>query len=199
MKNYRCNHYLQIALIVFVIGILALAGCNLFHGKTITIDKGIAHFSFERPEGFSVETNTIVNNLEDKYTHIVITGPIGEASINSVIGIYIKYPSSEFPDSLALWEYDMDMFKDFEGFEIIDCSPVIVDGIQGNECGFYYTETPDINPYLPDAVPIEMICKAVHFDYNGLIWEITMLSALVDIETNQAHLDHLLGTFKFLE
>lgn len=199
MKNNRYNHCFQIALAVLLIGIIALTGCNLFYSKTMTIDEGIAHFSFERPEGFKVETRTIEDNEEGGYTHIVVSGPVGEAHINSVIGIYITYPSSEFPDSLALWEYDKDMFIDFEGFEIIDCSPVLVDSISGNECGFYYTETSDINHDLPDAVPIEMVYKAVYFDYNGLIWEINMLSALADIETNQAHFDHILETFKFLE
>ena len=95
----------------------------------------------------------------------------------------------------------MNMFKEFEGFETIDCSSVIVtvDGIPGNECGFYYTETSDLNRDLPDLVPVDMICKGVYFDYDGLIWGITMLSSLADIEENQAHFEYLLETFKFLD
>ena len=201
MKICRYSLWLKVILAILLVGILALTSCNLFYSKTITINKGIVHFSFERSEGYSVENSTIKDDSEDKYTHIIITGPVGEDSINSVIGIYVRYPSFNFPDSLALWEYDMNMFKKFEGFETIDCSPVIVkvDSIQGNECGFYYTETSDLNRDLPDLVPVEMIYKGVYFDYDGLIWGITMLSSLADIEENQAHFGHILETFEILD
>jgi len=201
MKTYRNSLWLRIIFAILLVGILALTSCNLFYGRKVTINRGIEYFSFERSEGYSVENSIIKDDSEEKYTHIVITGPVGEDSINSVIGIYVTYPSFRFPDSKALWEYDMNMFEELEGFEIIDCSSVIVtvDSIPGNECGFYYMEILDIYHDITNAVPVDMICKGVHFEYDGLIWKITLLSSLADIEENHAHFDHILETFEILD
>jgi hypothetical protein len=199
MVNSRYNRCLQIALAVLLVAIPVLTGCNIFYTKTVTIDEGIAHFSFARPEGYTLKTRTIEDSAEVKYTYIVLSGPVGESLINSVIGIQVIYPSPDFPDSLALWEYNMSTYEEYDDFETIDCSPATVGGIQGSECGCYYTETADLGRNLPDVVPVKMICKGVYFEYNGLIWGITLLSALDDMDENRAHFDYLLESFTFLD
>ena len=87
----------------------------------------------------------------------------------------------------------------YENFEIINSSSVIVDGIQANEYVVAFTSNPDPDRDPPDLKPVDIIVKEIYFDYNGLIWNLSLRSSAQYFASNEIRFEQLIDSFKLLE
>jgi hypothetical protein len=197
MSNNKYCRYLYIALAVLLVSVLALNGCNLFYGKNITVDEGIAHFYFECPDRYKVKSIDARDEPDLKFTYVTIAGPYG-GSISPYIYIDINYPFEGRENAQAAWEYQLRFYEVYDNFEIVSSSTTTIDGIQANEYIVAFTHTPDPDRD-PDLKPVDMMAKDIYFDYNGLIWNLNVRSSALYFTSNEARFGQLIESFKILE
>ena len=201
MHNNRYSRYLYVVLAILLVSILALAGCNLFYGKNITVNKGIAHFYFECPDRYKVKFIDTRDEADLKFTDVALSGPAGgekNSRIVAQIDINIDDPFESREDAQAAWEYDIRFYEVYDNFEIISSSSRIVDGIQASEYIVAFTSTPD-SDRMSNLKPVDMMAKEIYFDYNGLIWELSVRSSAQYFASNEARFEQLVESFKILE
>jgi hypothetical protein len=76
---------------VLLVIAVVFTGCNPFYGKNITINKGIAHFYFERPDGCEVYRTDIYDEPDLKFTYINLSGPPEGEKNNRIIPLMVFY------------------------------------------------------------------------------------------------------------
>jgi len=196
--NNKILTWLNMTLTVLILGTVLFTGCNLFYGKNITVDRGIAHFYFECPDEYKVKSIDVRDELELKFTYVVLAGPY-RGTIYPYIYIDISRPFEGRHDAQTTWEYGIRFYEVYENFEIINSSSVIVDGIQANEYVVAFTSNPDPDRDPPDLKPVDIIVKEIYFDYNGLIWNLSLRSSAQYFASNEIRFEQLIDSFKLLE
>ncbi|MFC1847097.1 hypothetical protein ACFLYS_03465 [Chloroflexota bacterium] len=200
MKRYSL---LIIPLLLILIIILVMAysereywygkymSCDALHGQTITINRGVVHYSFEKPEGYDVQS------VYGGYgSYITIVSPSFGNNSHALIHISVYEPTSKEPDALAAWEISSDYPENFE-FEILDISDVLVDGIQAIQYTYSYLHIPDPTGE-PDGIPYYYAHSDVYFDYDGFIWRISLHVIPSGLEAHLEHFEDFLNKFKML-
>jgi hypothetical protein len=102
-------------------------------------------------------------------------------------------------DAQAISEKDIQFFKIFKNLEFISTTSIIVDGIQANGYIVAFTSTPDPDRDPPYLKPVDMMAKDIYFDYNGLIWKLSLWSTAEYFTSNEILFEQLIESFKILD
>jgi hypothetical protein len=180
-----------------LVAIAAFSG-SCFYGKTIVVSRGIAHFSFERPEGYSLDKIEVRNDSEHRYTDVGLSSPLNDKGYyTATIGIFVNPISDVFPDAAVALEYSLSTHSGFKDFELLQRFTTTVAGTQGQ--GFVASYSSFRHPTHPVPGWNPYVTRQVFFGSNGLIFQVSILSDASTAEVEKADFEHILETFKILD
>lgn len=176
--------------------LIIINGCGDSNpNKSFTMEEGQARFSFEYDSPFEILE---YGEIEGR-PYVTLTGPV-QQEINDYpsIGVYVFFPNEEYyPDAETTLETWLTKASKSSSFELWEKSEIVVDNITAKQA--IYSET-NILPIDRggEEVPKE-IWRRVHFDYNGMIWTITLNSNYYTYDTDNEIFEHVLQTFQILD
>jgi hypothetical protein len=186
----------QILALIIVLLIINSCGDSTAY-KSFTMQEGPARFSFEYNSPFEL----VEYSVSDQYhlTGVTLTGPTQKEirDYPSIQVIIFFEPDEYSPDAETTLETWLTKASWSSGFELWEKSEIIVDNITAIQA--IYSET-NILPIDRggEEVPKE-IWRRVHFDYNGMIWTITLNSNYYTYDTDNKIFEHVLQTFQILD
>ena len=197
MKN-KTIAWMNIILAVLIFSAVLFTGCDIFYGKTITVNKGISHFSFERPEGYSIGTFETFNNSEYQYTYIFLSSPENDLGYStSHMSISANFTSEVLPNAESMLEYSLSTYEHFNDFELLGRFTETVAGIEGQGIIVSYSLLRDENHPVPGRATY--IAREIAFGQGDLIWSIEISSDASFVEEGIADFEHVLETFTLLD
>jgi len=175
-------------------------GCTKCEGyKQLSVDEGIAHFSFEYPCNWKIGIVDARHDYEHTYTNVKVFGPDFKRerdTVSSTVWIFFICPTdADTPDASAALEYSLSYWQDFRDFEILERSTVEIAGLQVEQVVFFC----QVAGRFYDSPPIPSIDRELYFEYSGLIWKISISSRPEVVEADNVHFEHLLETFRILD
>jgi hypothetical protein len=199
VKKWLCD-WLDVKLVVLLIGLVTLTGCSSNAFETFTLEEGIGHFTFEYPERYEVEKVETRSDLG--YTHVILSGSVSNPEKGGIdytfIGVFIEETSAYFPSAEVTLETSLaEASQHLPDYQLLEQSTLSVAGVEGQQIVYYY----DRGVYYPEEPvqePIPTVMRKVYFDHSGLIWSISIRSNQAAAETAQADFEHLLETFQIL-
>ena len=165
--------------------------------ETFTLTRGIGHFSFDCPDGYSINDYNVVTknqytNEERQFTNVNLSGPtLEELGDPSYLSISIYDPDNEIPVASVELEELVSLHKVNATVEILENSTVTVAGVDGEMTVF--SKTPQVEPLRTE------IWRQVVFIHNGFAWSISMKSQESWAETDKVAFESVLETFQILE
>ena len=165
--------------------------------ETFTLTRGIGHFSFDCPDGYSINDYNIVTknqytNEERQFTNVNLSGPsLEELGDPSYLSVSIYDPDNEMPAASVELEELVLLHKVDATVEILENSTVTVDGVDGEMTVF--SKIPQVEPLRTE------IWRQVVFIHNGFAWSISMKSLESWAETDKVAFKGVLETFQILE
>jgi len=196
---------LRLALVAAVVAasLVPVTGCNIIEYEELSLCAGIAPCSFEYPASYentetltslrftSVDFYNFSPEAEEPTSHLLLYAREvfdDEDNVNRTITLHIedvsKYPFI-YPD-----------------FKLIERSPIIIDGIEGERITYsltlhagsgyrYFSGKED------EDTPI--VHRAVFFERNDIIWQIVMTSYAEVSQNDERIFRHILESLDFLE
>ena len=166
--------------------------------KKLVLREGIAHFSFEYPSTYDEPTVSPTGRFTSVVSGRKLTGANGN---DPVLDIYVTEGGDLRPDAKtslekALNRYETEIFKDFK---LIERSSITVLGVRTEQIVYTYSGGYPGTGISDRGIPAPFMGREVFFDYNGMVWNITISSLLEESETARADFEHILQTFKILK
>ncbi len=169
------------------------------------IATGIPRFSLEYPDEYEVMSYQPMPEYPSTSLMFRTVKPTTNSTktyskFNS-INISVVYLNSYFPSAEAAVDKTASQWGagNVEDFNVIYKRQVMVGGIQGWEIKLSLTTFPQGFGIVAYDVPIHIIVREVYFDYQGMSFNIALISgANIINETDKAY-EYVLGTFKLLE
>ena len=197
MKKERTQLLLCLVLAFLCIIPTTGAGCTKCEGyKQLSVEEGIAHFSFEYPCNWEIG---IVDTSED-YTDVSVTGAHirtrGAHLPSSTWILFVDWPDGDIPSAAAAMEDSLSFWETQDAFELLERSVVEIAGVRA-ELVVFLDEISRDWVRVPEPVP--SISRELYFDCGGLIWNIYCSSILDAAEADNVHFEHLLETFRILD
>ena len=187
--SYRWWGCIALALLL----LLSVAGCYGY--KKYTQRDGIAHFSFEYSEDYKES----YIDLLPAYTSVGYDRWQNDGWFDS--GFYVRVFETgwnDYKDATDLLEKNTQRLSDsYKDYQILERSSVTVDNIKGEKLISSYTPGESHESDLKE--PTLLINRRVYFDYEGLVWEIMMISIEKVAEADEPIWEHLIETFKILD
>ncbi len=172
--------------------LFSITSCESSGYNKYTQRKGIAHFSFEYPESYEESSYYI----DSDYTSISHARWQNDDWLESWFKVRVfEVGWAGYLDATDLLEHNIQLGTE-EDYQILERSSIIIAGIKGEKL---------ISSYTPDTYesdlkePTLLINRKVYFDYNGFIWEISMISIEKVAEADEPGWEHLLETFRILD
>jgi hypothetical protein len=200
MNNTRFRYSVYIISTVLIASSLLFTGCSEY--KIFTLEKGIAHFTFEYPSVYKVGKVEVRSDLD--YTDVTLNGPgvrYTEGTNRTYIYIFIQATSEAFPNAESSLEYEL-TFNDglpLKDYQLLERSQISVAGIDGEQIIYYWDMGVPEYPDDPEPEPIPTIMREVYFDYGNLIWTLSIRSNQAIVEEANAIFEHMLETFQILD
>jgi hypothetical protein len=185
MVNKQQTLWVSVGLIVLVVMVPILSGCNTSQYKTYTLKHGSVHFSFEYPSSYKKQS---------EYLRPSEDAPIGIRFIHrqpdapgkdTVFGLNISQPSPEWPDAKGAVARIISLGNTIQ---VTEQSPITVAGISG-----------ELVAYLDSRMPNTPSVREAFFVFDGLLWNIGIYSDVSKADQAKADFDYILQTFKILE
>jgi hypothetical protein len=164
--------------------------------KLVTQNKGFAHFTFECPAQYVRPLWRLPRvEMKQNFTRLFTYHRDKKIPIDSIIEViaWRVMDSASYDNAEDLMKQRLSMFGRELDFEIKEYLSVQVTGISAQGFMFTYSAL----GVGSDSVP--GVRRAVFFDHNGVIWEISMVSDSTRTEAAKADFDHLLETFIILD
>jgi hypothetical protein len=172
------------------------------------LEKGIAHFTFEYPFVYRVGKVEVRSDLN--YTDVTLNGPgvrYKEGTNRTFIYIFIRTSNDYIPDAKSSLEYDLAFNNELvqrdsrllKDYKLLERSQIYVAGIDGEQLIYYWDMGVPEYPEDPDPGPIPTVMRKVYFDYDNLIWELSIRSNQAIVEEANAIFEHMLETFQILD
>lgn len=174
---------------------------------------GIAHFSFE----YSTKFKGIDSNTDANWVSILtlrglhVTNESG--TMRTTIGITVNDPKAASTqitgaDPLQTSKDQLNSVKrrieksvatGFLQEKLLDQSEITVDGVHADQIVYLINRDLFFGPRkIEKNKMVFSVEREVFFDYNGLIWEISITSDSSTADTDKEDFEHVLKTFKFL-
>ena len=186
--------------IMLLAALMAVEGCFcLGDYNEYTIERGIAHFSFEYP----CEYKKGHVDINDGYTDLFIAGPY-DKNIEDHTRFSVWVQTSDDPDFLdpeAALNRTFSIIENYPDYRLLERSVVNIAGIEGQQIVYFYNSPrPSIGEfgYIPGAGPAPTIARYICFSDEGRIWNISFRSNESTAEADKAHFEHILETFQIL-
>ena len=188
-----------VVLILFII-IISLIGCSKYNHFSLT--EGIAHFSFEYPSSYYLESTRLEEKPWD-YTRIRLLSkdeefPLAHLAqiIVDIENISTRYSNiDEEIEQLISWATSQG-YRDFCLLERFD---VEIAGVEGKGITYSYSSRLESTGVgFRDVIP-PAITRNIYFEYNDKIWYISITASEDYAETAKADFEHIIETFKFIE
>lgn len=205
----RKSIHLKILVCGLILSTLCLLSCNTSNNttttKTVTVDKGVAHYSLSYPTRYNKYGPNISSlgscrlSLSADRTTIKIpnpdpnkTGYVNTSYVPAAITIDI-YKPVENRNALDQLEYILEDESEEKSFQLVDRSTIEISGITAQQAVYY---TSGLLPFK--GTPSRLI-RAIYFDHNGYVWEMSYFSEASMEETVEEDFEYVLSTFKILE
>ncbi len=162
--------------------------------RLFTLRKGLGHYSFEYPVEYKRSASDQHSGYSREYFHRLL--PEQDPIYARFIILIIEAGRHGDPDARTTLESDISYHSESaKDFRILEQSSLIIAGVDGELL---------VTSYFPKGQfggfsEIQIMVRSVYFDYDGSIWEITMISSEEFAETARADFEHLLKTFQILE
>jgi len=205
----RKNAQLKILGLGVVLATLCLLSCttsnNTTTTKNVVVDNGIAHYSLSYPTRYNKygpnisslgscrlslsadRTTTKIPNPDPNKTGFVSTSYVPAAiTVDSYLPVDERH-------ALAQLEFILEDEGEEKSFQLVDRSTIEISGITAQQAVYY---TSGLLPFK--GTPSRLI-RAIYFDHNGYVWEISYFSEASMEETVDEDFEYVLSTFKILE
>jgi hypothetical protein len=194
IKATSIRIYPILALVVVILCINSCGDTSTYN--TFTMEEGQARFSFEYSSAFQL----VEYSVSDKYhlAGVTLTGPIQKEIMDyPSIEVIVNFEPDEYsPDAETTLETWLTKASKSSSFELWEKSEIVVDNITAKQA--IYSETNILPIDRGGEEPPGEIWRRVHFDYNGMIWTITLNSNYYTYETDNEIFEHVLQTFQIL-
>jgi hypothetical protein len=170
--------------------------------ETFVADEGIPHFSFEYPSYYTVGYQSMPGIPS---TDVVLSGvPMEEFYGGSVkeIGISIYYIGDGFPNAETAVKERISRLKQERNFQLKEQIRIIIAGIEGWEVVASFKERPFYPTGEYDGMPRDpehIISRDLFFDYQGMVWQLSLYTDVDSYEQTNADFEHVLGTLRILD
>ena len=209
MHNNSIYWKFSVTIITILFISIISAGCSAGY-RLLTIDEGIAHFSFEYPADLN-EVDISRYNLDIYVSAYLIRSVVKDGWWDKSLFVAAeKPPVLGYEDAhdagTFLVEYINKLKDDFKIVQVRERTPVTIGGIQGEQVVYSYDERSMRMP-LPDA-PLKghpggssliWINRAIFFDHDGLVWFIRMSSIEEEAEKTKLDFEQFIDTFEILD
>ncbi|MDD5190291.1 MAG: hypothetical protein PHE50_04530 [Dehalococcoidales bacterium] len=173
--------------------------CNvdLVGYRELTIRQGVSSFTFEYPRNWyigCIETKpdgTLVN---------VSASPlkaIHDFTDTTTFGVSVTGVQDTQMDARMALEKSLQLWRSQTGFQLIDQSETMVDGIAAQRAVFNYQALlPDagLPGNIPPILTVEMVC----FSRNSLLYNFEVVTRNLPVDTDNSAVKHILETFHIL-
>ncbi len=170
--------------------------------ETFVADEGIPHFSFEYPSYYAVGYQSMPGvPSTNAGLHSVPIEEFYEGSVKD-IDIHIHYTGGGFPDAETAMKERIAQIKRETNVQIREQVRIIIAGIEGWELVASFEEKPFPPPGDDAGLPRDpehIISRDLFFDYQGMMWQISLYTDVGSYEQTNADFEHVLGTFRILD
>jgi len=178
--------------------LLGISSCgNDNTHKNFTMQEGQARYSFEYNSPFKIAEYYVSNNY--RHAAVTLTGPTQKEirDYPSIQVIIFFEPDEYSPDAETTLETWLTKASWSSGFELWEKSEITIDNITAKQA--IYSETNILPIDRGGKEPPGEIWRRVHFDYNGMIWTITLNSNYYTYDSDNEIFEHVLQTFQILD
>jgi hypothetical protein len=183
--SYRWWGGIALALLL----LFSVAGCNEY--KTFTLEKGIAHFTFEYPSSYQTPSVHIMYDYRETQVSIGRCPP--ENHRNEIL-LYIRtYHYDEYNAESWLESYLGSESSLSDNFTLLRRLPMKVGTDTGEHAVYSYVQ------YQLDFKAVPTIVRIVAFDHDDLIFHISVSADMGISESAKADFDHIIKTFEILD
>lgn len=203
----KCMERRQLVLFLTVCCVAALlGGCGNPHDgyRELRITSGLAHFSFEYPDGWKVADRRV----DPTYTFLRILGPAlnRTAEVKYTVEstsylVAVEKVGQTFPDTAAAYNHYLEYYETQLDFRLVSQTDVSLSGgipAKQAELTWSVAQMPRYQgghggPPEPTTVLLLV------FEHDGLIWDIELSSNQEVYATDEPYIDHMLATLKIAD
>ena len=197
MKNIK-------TLIVNILLLLCLicASCTDVNSyKTYTLTEGTVHFSLEYRAYYKIKEGHPGDDTgyatKDLMYFTLISPKIKETRDYTYIKVIVDKPDSFASDAKEEAERAERMAAKWNDYELINKEEITIDGVKAYRLDY---QNQNIVPAIAGVGgPRIAVYREVHFDANGFIWMIQMMSDSTTAEADKPDFEHIIQTFNILE
>jgi hypothetical protein len=193
----------SLTVLLFVVG---ATGCDRFRPDfcTVTVKRGIGHFSFEYASRYRVN----LVEVRDSYSDVNLSGPPHVKDMVSTQGSVAVISWTSEPDIKQIVDKDIknwetpNTYPDPGNFVLIERSPTTLDGIAGEQVKYSADSLLTVSDIARGLTPVTVVSRIVYVGRSGCLWELSWFFQQTDTVTDaafEADFDHILGTFRFLD
>ncbi|MFC1908454.1 hypothetical protein ACFLXD_01065 [Chloroflexota bacterium] len=200
---------LNILVILILVTIIPMLGCDdpgyKVHGndlgnRTITVKKGIGHFTMIYPPDYLLNLLHVDNSGGISRLFVEFQSSDTQDAYSSInIGVR---DMGGVPEAESWVKSALSIVRNYRNFKLIDESTLTVEGMLAYQYSYYY----DLNPTDPHIIIkteetsyVTILVRSVVFDHSGFLWEIYLDSEPSREEQDMATFDLVLDTFKVLD
>jgi hypothetical protein len=201
----RTRHQSKITFVVMGIILVALtiitSACRHLNPdyRAFTLSRGIGHFSFDYPTRYRVGKVEV----RDEYTAISLNGPyLGEDKVVAGINIFINSYSSGAPDLEAEVDGDIESFKTYSDFRLIERSSIVLSNEKAEKIKYFNNAPPTLYETSRGLGPKPTITNVVYFVRNNTLWILRSYYQQITDNSDseyESDFEHMLETFEIIE
>jgi len=182
-------HLFALVIIYLLLLLSVFEGCHWGYDivvsdgiKTITVTRAISHFSFEYPSTYKISHL----DLNSDCTNIWLKAPLNEPEVfPAYIEIFIQKNTSY----LSELEENIEFYNGYDGFTLLDSSPITVAGYNGEQILFTYYAPPLDYQARRGMKPYPVDIRDIFFNQGSVTWKIELAYNVTTSEINQRHVN----------
>jgi hypothetical protein len=197
MRRYHVRPVI-LSLVLAAVAVL-FTSCGGSDYRIFSLREGIAWFSMEYPQEYSVTRIDVRNSPSGRYTDIgLVRLPDADSPGLNEISVYAWPAGGDEPASVILDETITRADTIFSDFNLLDKFSVMIGDMEGQGVSFTWTAYPDDSSAEANPAPLPAVSKIVCFRHGDLAWEIHVASDIASQAQATDDFQHIVDTFQII-
>lgn len=182
--------------IVAIVGLVLLAGqgCRSGPYETFTLKKGVGHYTFEYPSGYTIDIVEVRDDLA--YSNIDLSSTKYGWFVS--MGVLVATDTGEPPTPSELLERDISRVRGDPDFQLLERSTVVIAGMEAEQATYSYQQIQRPVPDKPTTY-VPVVQRHIYFSQAGRLWFLSAQVPQAVSDVGMVDFEHVVQTFKILE